>query len=293
MGFWGVGLYNNDFTCDVRDTYTQFLQKKYANNEACKKTITTFQECIGTDEEPLLWYALADSQWTLGRLTEDIKGKALHYLQAEYVLLPWAEETKEAIGWQKTLSKLLHKLSRPQPKEKIIEDPADFQFNPGNIGDVFAYQFHSKEAKKTNYYGKYILFQKIGTAENGYGYQCPHVVFFDELFDEIPCSTAISSLRLLPFDPPERFMPSGRNSDFPLLNMSAVLDLYKKKNSPERYIKYIGPSSITQIALNVIDARSEFGWDNIEDTLLTYHSEWQKYSYSTNETESFVFRHCF
>ena len=26
MGFWGTGLYSNDTTCDVRDSYTQYLQ---------------------------------------------------------------------------------------------------------------------------------------------------------------------------------------------------------------------------------------------------------------------------
>lgn len=288
MGFWGSSLYANDYTCDVRDTYVQFLQSHLTNDEAFLKTVEEFNERMGSGEEALFWYALADTQWDFGRLTPEVREKAFVYLERNSGLEYWEKNTKEYQDWGKTIAKLKGKLNKTQPREKRVECPADWQYNPGNIGDVFAYCFHSKEAEKLGYHGKYIIFQKIESKTNGKELVCPHVVFFDKLFNEIPKRVHLERFRILPFDPPERFMPNGRNSDFPMLNMSAVLDLYKKKNSPEKYITYIGSYPIVHSFTNSADSRAEFGWDEIEDTILYYHSEWKNYSYNLFASEAYV-----
>ena len=288
MGFWGSSLYANDYTCDVRDTYVQFLQSHLTNDEAFLKTIEEFDECIGSDKEALLWYALADTQWGLGRLTLEVREKALRYLECDGGLEYWEMDTKGYQGWSKTIVKLKDKLNKPQPLEKKVEAPADYQYNPGTVGDVFSYQFHSRASEKLNYQGKYIVFQKIESRTNGRNLLCPHVIFFDKLFDKIPTQIDVEQLRILPFDPPERFMPSGKSSAFPMLNMSAVLDLYKKKNCPEKYISYIGSYPITHSFPDPVASRAEFGWDEIEDTLLFYHSEWKNYCYTLYTSEAHV-----
>lgn len=38
MGIWGSSLYANDCSCDVRDTYKQFLQY-FSNEDAYKKQL--------------------------------------------------------------------------------------------------------------------------------------------------------------------------------------------------------------------------------------------------------------
>ena len=80
MGTWNRKLFSNDATCDIRDTYIEFLKKQLTNEEAYKKTYTEFSELFGTDEEPLFWYAMADTQWQLGRLTPEVKEKALSWI---------------------------------------------------------------------------------------------------------------------------------------------------------------------------------------------------------------------
>lgn len=288
MGFWGTSLYANDCTCDVRDGYLRLLQMKYSNEDAYLEIRKDFSEYIGTDEEPLFWYALADTQWKTGRLTSEVKENALRYLECNGGAEFWEEGTKAYQGWLKTIAKLKERLNKPQPREKRIEAPADYQYNPGNRGDVFAYRFHSPSAKEMQYEGKYILFQKLDDRINGRDLQCPFVIFFDELYDHIPTHIVLEQMRILPFDPPERFMPSGKNSDFPMLNMGAVLDLYRKRNSPEKYITYIGSLNVVHPILNAVNSHAEFGWDDIEETLLYYHSQWQNYSYQSYETESVV-----
>ena len=288
MGFWGSTLYSNDCTCDVRDSYLRYLQMKYSNEDAYFEMLKDYSEYMGTDEEPLFWYALADTQWKIGRLTSEAKEKALLYLESNGGVEFWTEGTKGYQGWLKTIAKLKERLNKPQPREKRVEAPADYQYNPGNIGDVFAYQFHSEKRESRHYHGKYILFQKIDNRINGSDLLCPFVIFFDKLYDHVPTQIDLEQLRILPFDPPERFMPSGKNHDFSMLNMGAVLDLYKKRNSPQKYVTYIGTFPIVHSFPDAVTIHSEFGWDDIEETLVYYHSEWQNYSYWTDEMESVV-----
>jgi len=77
MGTWSSSLYGNDTTLDVRDSYTDYLLEQLSNQEALEKTLADYQELIGTDEEPLFWFALAETQWKVGRLTPEVKEKAL------------------------------------------------------------------------------------------------------------------------------------------------------------------------------------------------------------------------
>lgn len=288
MGFWGSSLYSNDCTCDVRDTYLSLLQEQRSNEEACRCVLDDFHECFGTDEEPLFWYALADTQWRVGRLMPDVREKALYWLEREGGIDFWEEYPRGRAGWRKTLAKLEETLRKPQRKEKKIENPADFQYIPGEPGAVFAYCFHTKEAQEMGYAGKFILMQVLGTEENGYGYTCPHMVAYDKLFSAIPEKLNLNDLRILPFDVPERFMPGGRNRDFPNLNISAVLELAKKRNHPGKHMTYVGTFPIPESAPKQSGKNAEFGWDSIEPTLLYYHSEWQKYSYQLLEDEAIV-----
>ena len=288
MSAWGTSLYANDWTCDVRDTYIGFLEAKFSNAVAYEKTIESFCDYLDTELEPLLWYALADTQWALGRLMPDVKDKAMFWIENKGGLGIWDENLARVNGWKKTMASLKARLDKQPPKEKKIESPAEYQYNPGDIGDVFAYKFHSTEAQRLGFHGKYILLQKLGSRESFNGYICPHFIFFDMLFNEIPTTISLQDIRILPFDVPERFMPSGRNQDFPFLNMSAVLELSQKRGNPSKYMKCIGNFPLVQCDLTHIDYRSEFAWDCIEETLLYYYSEWRKYSYKLYDTASVV-----
>lgn len=63
MGTWSISLYGNDIAGDVRDTYVNLLKEQKSDKEAQTETIEQYQECMGTDEECFVWYALADTQW--------------------------------------------------------------------------------------------------------------------------------------------------------------------------------------------------------------------------------------
>lgn len=74
MGYWGTGLYQNDVSDDVRETYLRALKDGNRNQEAtdlvmeqCKDYLEDEDDCI------CFWIALADVQWEIGRLLPEVK----------------------------------------------------------------------------------------------------------------------------------------------------------------------------------------------------------------------------
>ena len=99
MGAWGSSLYANDTTADIRDCYMKHLQNQLSNQEAYEKILEIFGGYIGdSDDEPLFWYALAETQWKTGRLMPEVKTKALEWVEKGGGL-ELCEESKTG-GWR-------------------------------------------------------------------------------------------------------------------------------------------------------------------------------------------------
>lgn len=114
----------------------------------------------------------------------EIKKKALAWIDKGGGLELWTENKNGGSGWKKTLSKLKTELESPMPPEKKVRAPIEFVRNPWNVGDVYAYQFHTDFAKEKGLFGKYILFQKIGDTEWYSGWILSIIQVFDRVFDE-------------------------------------------------------------------------------------------------------------
>jgi hypothetical protein len=196
MGTWGAGLYASDCTCDVKDTYMECLQEQLSNEEAYEKTIEVHDEYIGDEDEPLLWYALADTQWRLGHLMPEVKKKALDWVDQVGGIENWKESKNRGIGWKKTLEKLKKQLNSPMPREKTVKKPVEFIHNPWNIGDVYAYQFHSKWSIEMDFFGKYILLQKTGDGKWYDEWILSKIQVFDKVFDQLPSLSDLDGVRI-------------------------------------------------------------------------------------------------
>lgn len=207
-GTWGTSLYANDSTCDVRSIYLNFLEDQLSNQEAYEKTLEKCKEYIGDDDEPLFWFALAETQWKVGRLMPEVKAKALEWIEKDGGMDIW-EDSKNEGGWKKTLEKLRTKLETKRQKEKLFRKIVFKNQNPWKLNDIYAYRVHkeniSKEARAI--YGKYILMQKIGEGKSAFSSDIVmRIQIFDRLFDEIPSVDdvleTVSNYRLLPFSDP-------------------------------------------------------------------------------------------
>ena len=95
MGTWGVGLFQDDVTCDIKQEYLNRLRIGYTNEEATEEVIDYNADSVEDEEEaPLFWFALADIQWRYGRLLPEVKEMAMKYLKSGEDLERWKGNAK-------------------------------------------------------------------------------------------------------------------------------------------------------------------------------------------------------
>lgn len=163
MSIWGPELYQNDVALDVREYYKDQLHRGKNGTTVMYELMQRYGDSLSDkDDDLLFWFALADTQWNLGRLENFVKEKALRYIDEGGDLNRWHEECPEKIKHrEKVLYALKQKLLSPQPPEKKISQYRLYKCE-WKLGDVYAYPLDSEYAKECGLYGRYFLFYKIG-----------------------------------------------------------------------------------------------------------------------------------
>lgn len=187
MGAWGTALYSNDAASDIRGDYVDLLRRGKTNQEVVEILMQRNQDIFGDEEEePLFWFALADTQWNNGRLIPEVKERALFFLEQNEELERWKESGEKKVkAWQNTLNKLKEKLLTPQPPEKKIYKYRLYKCE-WKLGDVFAYQFTGDYSKEKGFYQKYIAFRKVTEARWYPGHIVPVIQIYKRIFAECP-----------------------------------------------------------------------------------------------------------
>ena len=161
MGAWGANLYQDDVALDVKDEYKDNLRRGKTNEETMQEIIDKYQELLEDEEDRgVFWLALADTQWNLGRLDEQVKEQALEIIELGTDLKRWEINEKLYNKRKEILEKLKEKLLSPQPEEKRMPKYRTYKCEWEN-GDVFAYQLKSEYAKEQGLEGRYLIIQKI------------------------------------------------------------------------------------------------------------------------------------
>ncbi len=162
MGIWGTNIYQNDISLDVKDDAVKLFQKGKNADEITQELLKEWDCIIGdADKEPLFWFALSDTLWKRGIMTEYVKNQALNCIDMGADIKRWESiDPKLAIKRQKAIDLLKERILSPQPPEKKprIEKLYKCEWN---IGDVFAYKMESELAKEKGYYGRYLLIRKV------------------------------------------------------------------------------------------------------------------------------------
>ena len=159
MGAWGYKLYQDDVTCDVKEEYIGYLKKGMTSEEAMNEDIDSWEAYDYEDyDTPLVWLALADTQWKFGRLTNEVKETAIKLMPKNLEL--WKENEKLYSKRKKVLEELEVKLNSQQPEEKKIYIRKPYITDWQN-GDTYAYKFDGEYAKEKGFYNKYIFFVKV------------------------------------------------------------------------------------------------------------------------------------
>lgn len=172
MGAWGQGLYQNDIGLEVRDDYKNKLRAGKSDDIAFSEIMQEYKEILADEDEKFdVWFALADTMWNWGRLSEDVKNKALHLIDQEYAEGRWDSEKnikkrKEVlVGLKKKL------LSEMRTKKKVsVHKP---YVTPWKPGDVYTMEIMEPPTNALEYKGWYIVIYVHEV--NGHDFEVPGI----------------------------------------------------------------------------------------------------------------------
>ena len=280
MGAWGTALYSNDTASDIRGDYVDLLRRGNSNEEALKKLMEKDGDCIGIEEEePLFWYALADTLWNYGRLTPEVKEKALYFLDhPEAELARWEDDGGKYVeAWTRTLGKLKTKLLSPQPPEKKVSKYRLYKCT-WQIGDVYAYRLESEYSKEKGFYGKYIIFQKVGETDWWPGHIIPLVIVYRWIGEEVPQKEDIVQMPVL-----NQFFPSVLKNYPDETGALAALICQSKRGIPAKQLKFMGNMPVDEARFGDRKIQDYIGWEKsgynvtIEHAVIDLYLAWQEY----------------
>ena len=135
MGAWGYGIRQDDFVLDVIGAFEDLLKAGQSVAGAAAAVKAKFASSIDdTDDGPLLWLALADMQWTYGRLDPHVLDRVRQDLDSGRSLDPWRENQRGLLRRRAALEKFIRKIAAPNPRPKkpprpVVRPP---NFQPGD-----------------------------------------------------------------------------------------------------------------------------------------------------------------
>lgn len=144
MGTWGVGIFSDDEACDIRDEFRRLIADDVEPDQAAKRLAKDHLSISSLKaERAVFWMALAATAWRCGRLTEDVKKRALDYIEKGADLYLWQEEApKQVKKREATIQKLRDQLLTPQRKPTRIRKFTYVDLG-WNAGDAIAFRLLS------------------------------------------------------------------------------------------------------------------------------------------------------
>lgn len=175
MGAWGPGIFSSDTALDVRETYVERLKMGATDEEAYLYVLSELSDFIKDKEDSIdFWLCLASVLSDYGRLTEDIKRRAINIIdEGDYYRWSNSEQKKRAA----VLNKLKEKLMSEQPKRKEVKvlKPVICPYKPGDIFLREVYETTSGYAQGEKWFC-YVLIDEVvifDTRINGLGDNYP------------------------------------------------------------------------------------------------------------------------
>lgn len=137
-------LYTDETARAVRDAYRARIEAGASNAEATEAVIDRWRSDLSDpDVAPVFWLALADTQWSMGRLQPRVKREALQVIESGSDLVRWAEHEVLFQVRQKALSTLKERLHSPQPAPDKVRAGEGTAEDAWAIGDAFRYRLPS------------------------------------------------------------------------------------------------------------------------------------------------------
>ncbi len=145
MATSATGVYADDEAQDARDAYREILRSGVDGAKATDRFLKEWKGAMkDSDDGPVIWFALADTQWTLGRLEDRVRDAVIKIIDDGSSLDRWHEAgAKLAKKREAVLLALKKKLLSPQPPLKLVKTRKAAGISTWTPGELFSYRLRS------------------------------------------------------------------------------------------------------------------------------------------------------
>ena len=276
MGAWGPKLYQDDVAEDVRDYYKDQLHRGKTGKEITQEMIAQNEDIISDqDDAPVFWFALADTQWNLGRLEDFVKEQALNHIQDGYDLKRWETENSQGAKIrERVLRELKEKLLSSQPAEKKIS-PYKLYHCEWKMGDIYAYELGGEYAKEMEMLGNYFYFIKVDERIWHPGHIVPVVYFYWITGDKLMSLEELKTMDYIP----QFFNPKAykNNPDRKTLYRLTLLST-SSRVIPKKRLTFIGNIKEVKRVDNEDPGSYQVSWKDFEKYIIKNFRTWNEFS---------------
>ena len=139
-----------------------------------------------SDDGPVIWFALADTQWTLGRLEDRVRDAAIKIIDDGSSLDRWREAGKKSAEQRhQVLLALKKKLLSPQPAAKVMKPKTVTKIAARKPGELFCFRLRS---------GRLVVLCLEAIDKNHHG----ELSALDWIGDSVPDAKTLKSLKRKP-----------------------------------------------------------------------------------------------
>lgn len=155
---------------EVKAEYRKLRENGLGRDDAVKELQLSYHSelTIGNQDDGLLfWIGLADAQYALKELSEEVAQQGLYAIRK-------LEQYFCGITSGDIARRIQRYSGKPMPERKNIRKPKRFRCE-WNIGDTFAYQLSGPMVEEFNLTGKFAILRKVDDIEFGDGRLLPIV----------------------------------------------------------------------------------------------------------------------
>lgn len=221
MGIWGVGLYDNDCTADIRDAFQLLINDGVTPQNAAKQIKEKFRELFSDVEDgPWAEVALNEQLLSNGALTPVAQSRTLLFLKSGADITAWENNAPHLLQERKReIERLIKQFScsgKKLPRSEYGKKKHTFDWQ---IGQLFAVPISGKTEESIAFQGEYILLYVCGEEEKIDRYRVPKVYVKITKRGKLPQNSAdfnaLEYVQISCTAMKERFLPFSRAEDIP------------------------------------------------------------------------------
>lgn len=211
MGAWGTAIFSDDLALDIRREYNVLLASGKETKEVENMLINYYASILNCNDpdEDVFWFALALCEWKSGRLSSDVKAKALSALDCGRDLERWntVDNQKNYRKRKKVLKEFQDVILSPLPPVKKIKKPT-VHHCPWPVGSLLAYRIVANKRYLSDHpcFMKYVLLRVIKIEKNPvsklfdteYYNESMYVGLYNWIGSTIPDPKIVSDLKYIP-----------------------------------------------------------------------------------------------